>query len=442
MNVEQMRLEAKGILAQLEQTKSKHEQRGTTPTDGEIREAGRLIKRYEQIAQEVKELESIEGYRSAFPTVNRPLTFEDSNGSHSHRGGDGPFSSFGEQLVAVRAAGTPGGQLDPRLHEVRAVTGLGEGVPSDGGFLLQQDYASELLGSVFSTGVLSSRCRRIEISGNANSIKINGIDETSRVAGSRWGGIRSYWTAEAGEKVASKPTFRQITLELNKLIGLCYATDELIADHSALESVIRQGFASEIGFALDDVIINGSGAGQPLGILNAGCMISVTKESGQAADTIVYENIMKMWSRLLAPSRQTAVWLINQDCEPQLYAMSLAVGTGGVPVYLPAGGAAASPYGTLFGRPVLPIEQCQTLGDTGDIYLADFANGYILAEKGGMQTDVSIHVRSNQASLAGDCQMNTPQTRGNLSAQAYGNPEPSCHPWYEGVETRRGALSN
>jgi HK97 family phage major capsid protein len=86
--------------------------------------------------------------------------------------------------------------------------------------------------------------------------------------------------------------------------------------------------------------------------------------------------------------------LINQNALPQLYTMSLAVGTGGAPVYMPAGQASSSPYSTLFGRPVIPIEQCATLGDAGDIILGDFNNGYILAEKsGGIQQDISIHVR-------------------------------------------------
>jgi len=115
--------------------------------------------------------------------------------------------------------------------------------------------------------------------------------------------------------------------------------------------------------------------------------------TGQAADTIVYENVLKMWSRLIANARSDAIWCVNQDCEPQLHSMSLAVGTGGAPVYLPAGGAAQSPYATLFGRPVVPIEQCQTVGNTGDIILASFGKGYILSQKGGIQSDMSIHVR-------------------------------------------------
>jgi HK97 family phage major capsid protein len=301
------------------------------------------------------------------------------------------FNSFGQQLAAIMRAGLPGGTVDPRLFNA-AGSGMSETIPSDGGFLVQQDFSTELLQDVIKTGVLASRCRKIQISGNANSIKINGVDETSR-ASTRSGGIVGYWGSEAELKTKSKPTFRKIELDLKKLVGLCYATDELMDDSLALESVIRSGFTSEFGFLMDDAIINGTGAGQPLGILNSGALVSVTKETGQKAATVVAENVIKMYSRLFAQSRPSAVWLINQNIEPQLFTMSLAVGTGGVPIYMPAGGLSGQPYGTLFGLPVLAIEQAATLGTVGDILLADLKNGYIIAEKGGIKSDMSIHVR-------------------------------------------------
>ena len=231
------------------------------------------------------------------------------------------------------------------------------------------------------------------MSGPANSIKINGIDESSRANGSRWGGIQMYWEEEAAEKTKSKPKFRQIRLELKKLIGLCYATDELLEDSAALEAVISQAFQNEMGFKIDDGILNGTGAGQLLGIRNQPATIQQTKETGQDAATVVYENIVKMWSRLLPDAQMNSVWLINQDVFPQLATMGLAVGTGGSAVYLPPGGASVSPYASLMGRPIIPMEQCQTLGTNGDIMLGDFGNGYIFVDKGGLKQDMSIHVR-------------------------------------------------
>jgi HK97 family phage major capsid protein len=218
------------------------------------------------------------------------------------------------------------------------------------------------------------------------------IAETSRVRGSRWGGVRVYWLEEAGDKTASAPKFRKMELELKKIAGLCYATDELLEDATALGSIISQAFPEEFAWEFDDAIIRGNGAGQPLGILNSPALVTVAAQGGQPVDTIVYENIVNMWTRMIASSRGNAAWYINQDIEPQLFTMALVVGAGGVPVYLPANGAAGAPYGTLMGRPVLPIEQASTLGNVGDIMLLDLSQ-YLWIDKGGIKTNDSIHVR-------------------------------------------------
>ncbi len=304
---------------------------------------------------------------------------------------DKKFSSFGEQLRAVVEAAKPGGAIDPRLS-IKAASGLNESIGSDGGFLVEEDFTKELLKRTYETGILASKCNKIPLSTASNSMKINGVDETSRKNGSRWGGIQAYWEGEADALTGSKPKFRQMELNLRKLTGLCYATDELLSDASALEAVIMQGFSEEFGFKVDDAVINGTGAGMPYGILNSKALVSVAKEAGQAAGTINVKNVVNMWSRCWGRSRQNAAWYINQDIEPQLFTMSLAVGTGGVPVYMPASGISGSPYSTLFGRPVIPLEQCETLGTMGDIILSDFSQ-YLLIDKGGINAASSIHVR-------------------------------------------------
>lgn len=301
------------------------------------------------------------------------------------------FSSFGEFLQAVVRAESPQGRVDPRLVEERA-TGMSEGIPAEGGFLVGVDYVNELLKKTYETGILAGRCRKIPVSANSNGIKMPYIKETSRADGSRWGGILAYWKGEAAAKAASQPEIGQIELNLKKLTGLAYVTDELLQDTAALEAYVSQAFVEEFAFKIDDAIFNGTGAGMPLGIMNSPCLVTVAKETGQAAKTIVFENIVNMWSRMWAKSRPNAVWLINQDIEPQLYSLGITVGTGGSPVYLPPGGLSGSPYGTLFGRPVIPIEQAQTLGTVGDIALADFSQ-YILIDKGGIQAASSIHVK-------------------------------------------------
>jgi len=360
--------------------------------DAELALKNEILNAVEDLKKTVDTLDRQDRLNSALSTVSAPATVAQNSGRievpQDSRSKD-KFGSFGEQMMAVVNASRPGGHADPRLFN--AASGLNETTPSDGGFLVQQDFSNVLLQDIFQTGVLAARCQSVEISNNANSMKLNGVDETSRAA-SRFGGIISYWGDEATEKTASKPKFRQIELNLKKLFGLCYATDELLADAAALESFLRMAFPSEMNFKIDDALVNGTGAGQPLGVLNAGCLVTVAKETGQGAATIQAENIVKMYSRLFASSLGRAVWLINQDTIPQLFTLSLAVGTGGAPIFMPAGGLSQTPYNTILGLPVLPIEQCATLGTVGDIILADFG-GYQLGRKGGIQADMSIHVR-------------------------------------------------
>ena len=193
-------------------------------------------------------------------------------------------------------------------------------------------------------------------------------------------------------KTASKPKFRKIDLSLKKLIGLCYATDELLQDSTALGGVIQEAFTSEFSFRTDDAILNGSGAGMPLGIIPSGALVSVAAEAGQASATINSLNIFKMWARLLPAAEKNAVWIVNKDVYPQLFSLNVAVGLGGIPVWLPAGSISGQPYSTLFGKIVIPCEASATLGTVGDVILADLG-GYVLAEKGGIKSDMSIHVR-------------------------------------------------
>ncbi len=328
----------------------------------------------------------------------------DANADASRRGGaprdDKAFASLGEQLLAVSRAAGPHGSIDPRLSA--GPTGMSEGSPSDGGFLVQSDFASDLLQNVYDADEVASRIRRIPIGEGSNGLRMNGVDETSRADGSRWGGIRAFWTGEAGLKLASQPKFRRVAMELDKLTGLCYATDELLQDATALGAWLAQAFEEEFKFKIGDAIVNGTGAGMPLGFLNSGCTISVPKLAGQPAGSILANNVLAMWARMPSRSRGNAVWLVNQDAEPNLFQLSIAIknaaGTDNVggfasPMvsYTPPG-TNGNQYGMLMGRPVIPSEYCATAGTAGDIILCDLSQ-YLGIDKGPMQQASSIHVR-------------------------------------------------
>jgi HK97 family phage major capsid protein len=304
-----------------------------------------------------------------------------------------PFGTLGDQLVAIAQYGM-GGALDKRLMGVQAAaTGAGANVPSDGSFLIQQDFVVDLTKDAFNEGQLAADCSSTEVSASSDGLRVAYVDETSRATGSRWGGIQIYRGAEADSATAKKPKIGEWETRVYDLIGLAYMTERLLLDAAAMQSVFSQGFASEFAFVVDDEIVRGTGAGQCLGIVNSPALVTVTKETGQLAATVVAENISKMWARLMPRAKAGASWYINQEVEQQLQFMQIGTGVSAQLVYMPPGGFSGQKYGTIYGAPVKVVEQCSAPGTVGDIILANLRQAYQLVTKGGLQAMDSIHVR-------------------------------------------------
>ncbi len=308
-----------------------------------------------------------------------------------------PYRSLGEQLIDIAAAVKPEGSLarERLLTLRRAISGMSTSVPSDGGYLLQSQFTTALLDKPEEVSKISTRCEKIPIGQGFDSLEAPFIDETSRATGYRWGGVQTYREGEALYPSGKKPKIGMWEVRLYDLISVCYASNRLLNNATSLEAIITKAFRSENFFKLDDEIIRGTGAGQCMGIIYAPCLVTVSKETGQKADTILTENVNKMFNALLAASRGTAVWLYNQECEPQLETLTLPIGTGGVlmPMFQYAGyGTNNSPVNKLKGLPAIPVEQASALGDLGDIILADLS-GYILVDKGGIEARQSLEVK-------------------------------------------------
>ncbi|HEX9810634.1 MAG TPA: phage major capsid protein [Burkholderiales bacterium] len=313
------------------------------------------------------------------------------------------WNNLGDFALAVRAAHPrAGSRIDPRLI-ANAPTSFGqEGVGEDGGFAVPPDFRSTIMIKVMGDASLIGRCDQLTTA--ANSV-VYPKDETTPWQNS--GGIQAYWEGEGLLLSQSKPSLKDQTYRLNKLTALVPVTEELMDDAPGMDSYLRRKVPEKFDAKLNTAIVRGTGVGMPQGILNADCIISVAKETSQVADTIVPENIFKMYSRMYGSSRGKSVWLINQDIEPQLFAMQLlaknVAGTenvSGVPVYLPANALAGSPNGSLMGRPILTMEPCSTIGDLGDIILADLSQYMIIMKTGGIRQDVSMHLWFDYDTLA------------------------------------------
>jgi len=315
-------------------------------------------------------------------------------------GGGSEFPHLGEFALAVKSACGHGGRLDDRLARlVSKSAGMNTTVGADGGFLVPTEFSSKVLQRIYADRSMLSMTDQYTVGSNALTFPRNA--ETSRATGSRQGGVRGYWMDEGDQISGSKPTFGRLQMTLHKIAVLIYVTDELLSDVTgfALDQYLTRVASEEINFLVGESLIRGTGTGRPQGIIGAPCTISVAKETGQAAATLLSENLIKMWTRLFAPCRSKAVWFYNQDIEPQLFALTLGAAANPQLTYLPPGGLSDRPYATLMGRPLVPVEWCSTLGTVGDIILADMSQ-YVTITKGVVESAMSMHLRFDYDEMA------------------------------------------
>lgn len=301
------------------------------------------------------------------------------------------FASFNEFLVCVARAYTKG-IVDHRLY---GASGMSESSAPDGGYLVTTELSNKLIEPMYATGSIISRTTSIPIGPGYNGVRIPVVDETSRANNSRWGGVFARWLAEAAQKIASKPKIALIEFNLKKVAALGFTTDELTEDSSALEPFLLRAFQTELKFVVEDAIVNGDGIGKPLGILNAAALVSQAIEATQTianSNQFIAVNTAKMITHLPPGSFADAVWLANIELLPTIVTATISGTAGTVPIWAAPGGMQDSPYGTLWGRPVLFVEYAAAVGTPGDLILADLSM-YGLATKGGPKVDQSMHFK-------------------------------------------------
>lgn len=289
----------------------------------------------------------------------------------------GGFQSAGDFLMAVKRAAA--GDMDKRFQNT-----MYEKNGEDGGFLIPDEMSSDIAKKMGSDESLLSRTRQFTISGNSLSLP---TDENQP-----WnGGVQAFWTAEGAPITESKHSFGTASWRLHKVAALVKTTDELLEDAVALESYIRAMAPEAIMHKVNESLLTGNGAGKPTGILNSGFKVQVAKEVGQTADTIVARNVIKMYTRMIPASRPSAIWLINAQVEEQLRTMKDDDNNF---IYLAPGSQLnQTPYGTLMGRPVLPLlGGMKELGTEGDIMFVDWSYYYTILKATGLKNSVSTHL--------------------------------------------------
>ncbi len=312
------------------------------------------------------------------------------------------FRNFGEFCGQVRQAAINPANMDSRLIQNALSTYGGEGVSADGGFAVPPEWRSTIMDLVNAEDSLLGRTEVQNVTGNSITFP---VDEST--AWQSTGGIQCYWDSEAAVMTQSKPVLKELSVKLHRLTALVPVTDELLEDAPAMGGYVTRKAGEKIAFKINDAIINGTGAGSPMGIMNAPSLVSVAKETSQVAATIHADNIVKMVARMPAKSYGRAIWLANQDCIPQImklgFVVSSASGTaaGAGSIWMPPNGLQeGNVYGNILGRPVVITEACQALGTKGDIVLFDPSMYLSVIKSGGLKSDVSIHLYFDQNATA------------------------------------------
>lgn len=277
---------------------------------------------------------------------------------------------------------------DDMAKLARIVNSFSSVVPSEGGFLIPETLRAELLRVSLESSVVRSRARIIPM--EALRVPIPMIDSTTNV-GSVYGGMVAYWGEESAAFTESAAKFGRIMLEANKLYGFAIAPNELLQDSlMSFVALIDQLWPEAISFFEDLGFLRGSGVGEPFGLLGNPATVATSKESGQTAATVYFQNVVKMYARMLPASLSRAVWLASPDVFPELATMALNVGTAGSAVWMPD--AHGAPQLTLLGRPVILTEKAQVVGTQGDLAFVDMGY-YLIGDRQSMSADSSKEYR-------------------------------------------------
>lgn len=269
----------------------------------------------------------------------------------------------------------------------------GSTVPADGGFLIPEILRADLLQLAMEESIVRSRAQIIPMSSLA--VPIPSVDETSRVS-SVFGGIVAYWTEEGAAATESQAKFGRVRLEAKKLTIYSEAPNELVADAPAFGAFIGQNMPRAAAFYEDDAFLNGSGVGEPLGVLKGNGLISVTRD---AATGVNFDDVINVFTRLLPGSYKNAVWLVAPDTIPDLLKLVLPTGAAAgdtthtaPPLWLLGQQAIQGAPMTLLGAPVIVSEKVPSNDNAGDLSLVDFSH-YLIGDRQMMQATSSPHFK-------------------------------------------------
>ena len=219
--------------------------------------------------------------------LNSPLTNKPYKGEQSEKKSGRATDEYKDAMISA---------MRSNFRNISNV--LQEGVDSDGGYLVPEEYDSRLIEVLEEENIMRSLATTITTSGQH---KIN-IAATKPAAA---------WIEEGGALSFGDATFDQIYLDAYKLHVAIKVTEELLYDNAFnLENYIITQFGKALGNAEEDAFLNGDGKGKPIGIFDA-------KGGGNVLGTLTAaiksDDMLDLVYGLKRPYRKSSSFIMNDS---------------------------------------------------------------------------------------------------------------------------------
>jgi|YNPMSStandDraft_1061717.scaffolds.fasta_scaffold00219_31 HK97 family phage major capsid protein len=270
-----------------------------------------------------------------------------------------------------------------------------EGSDTAGGFLVPADFQTEIIRKVAAQAVIRSRARVVTTARDVVQWpRVNYTTDDKYTSG-----VRLTWTGEAPASGSAHrvtdPVFGIWNVAVHTAMASMPISLDLIED-SAFDVV---GVASDLlaeAFALgeDNAFINGTGAGQPMGILADVDGDGPASVISGNASALTAGGIIDLAYALPAQYDQRAVWVMSKATEKEI--RKLTYGSNAEYIWpIASGSGFASAPNDLLGYPVLHDEFVPAVAANSYPIIFGDLSGYVIVDRVGLSIQ-----RLNDASYA------------------------------------------
>lgn len=245
-----------------------------------------------------------------------------------------------------------------------------------GGYLVPPELQLELMADVAEVALFRPRAFVQPMGAATLMLPLPNAEAASGTAGVSpfFGGAQMAWIGNDANFPETELSYRQLELRANLLAGYATVSNTMLADGGlGLEVYLRRLFAASIAWFEDYAFLQGTGVGQPLGVMNGPAAIQVTRNTGGAIKEV---DMASMFGALLPISARRSVWLASPTAIAQIVQMT---------------GFRVNGRLELIGLPVWPTEKLPALGTTGDLILTD-PGLYVIGDRQQVEIAASAQV--------------------------------------------------